>query len=658
MDGILVPFVRRAGTVSLLAVLSILFNAPAHGGDWLPVTPEELQLTREPKAPGAAAIYLYRQVDRDDTVPEVSIYVRLKILTEEGRKYADVEIPFIKGNEYIRSIEARTIRPDGSVVRFDGTVYEKPIESMRSVKLMAKTFTMPEVQPGSIIEYRYRHQEQSGYVFDSHWILSQDLFTRYAKFSLLPSPYYTLQWSWPRGLPEGTGNPNKEHGKIRLETHDVPAFVSEELMPPENELKYRVDFIYLADQYLDKDPVKFWKHYGKEAFSNLRKFVNEPKAMQRAVAQIVQASDPPEAQLRKIYARVQQMHNISFDRDKSEQEQKREKQSPAHTVEDVWDRRSGNAFEVTYLFLALARAAGFQADLALLPTRDQYFFSQRLMNPAQLNSNLVIVKLDGKDVYLDPGVPFTPFALLPWNETAVQGLRLDEQGGTWVNTPLPAPASSRIERKAQLKLQRDGTVSGKVTIRFTGLEAARRRLEERNEDDADRKQFLEDQLKYSVPSGIEVTLTNSPDWNGSDEPLVAEYTLKVPGWAAAAGQRQLLKVGLFCAQEDRTFERAVRIQPLYFNFPYQHADDVSIEMPAGTQVGSLPKNQNLDFKLYSYGHTAESRESTLHLTRDISLNLLLLDVKYYGLLHDFFQSVRSADEEQVVMAPAAAVALH
>jgi hypothetical protein len=131
-----------------------------------------------------------------------------------------------------------------------------------------------------------------------------------------------------------------------------------------------------------------------------------------------------------------------------------------------------------------------------------------------------------------------------------------------------------------------------------------------------------------------------------------------PGWAAAAGQRQLLKVGLFCSQEDRTFERSFRTQPLYFNFPHQHADDVSMEMPAGTRVGSLPKNQTLDFKLYSYGLTAESRESTLHLTRDISLNMLLVDAKYYGQLHDFFQSVRSADEQQVVIAPAAAVALH
>jgi hypothetical protein len=558
------PSMRRIGIVTLLAVLGFLGETSARSAEWLPVTADELQLTSEPKAPGAGAIYLYRQVDRDDTGPETYYYTRLKILTEEGRKYGDVEIPFVKGIEYIHGIEARTIRPDGSIARFDGTVYEKPIASARGAKLLAKTFTMPEVQPGSIIEYRYWHQEQVGYVFDSHWILSQELFTRHAKFSLVPSPYFGLQWSWPRGLPEGSSSPKKEGAKIRLEAHDIPAFVTEQLMPPPNELKYRVDFIYPAELQPQSDPVKFWKTYGQKAFHHLAKFIDEPKVMGRAVAQIVQPTDSPEEMLRKIYAHVVQMRNTSFERRKSDEEAKRENLKPAHTVEDVWNRGSGDAFELTYLFLALARAAGLQADLALVSTRDQYFFDRRIMNPRQLNSNLVIVSLNGKDVYLDPGVPFTPFGLLPWYETGVQALRLDDTGGSWLTIPLPPASASRIERTARLKLDRGGTLTGKLTIRFTGLEAAWRRLEERNEDDTDRKKFLEDETRYSVSSGIEVTSTNTPDWSGFEEPLVVEYDLEIPGWAAAAGQRQLLKVGLFGNEDDRAFEHGTRVQPMYF----------------------------------------------------------------------------------------------
>src|SRR5580765_1152156 len=70
----------------------------ATADDWQPISPEELKMTSVPEAPGAAAVILYRQVDRDDSSRDSHQYnyLRIKILTEEGRKYGDVEIPFFK----------------------------------------------------------------------------------------------------------------------------------------------------------------------------------------------------------------------------------------------------------------------------------------------------------------------------------------------------------------------------------------------------------------------------------------------------------------------------------------------------------------------------------------------------------------------------------
>lgn len=645
---------RRSWTLPLFLLLVVRGIAPLHAAEWLPVTTEELQLTSEPKAPGAVAIYLYRQVDRSDPSSEESHYVRLKILKEEGRKYADVEITYTKG-ESIRGIDARTIRPDGSIVKFDGSVYDKAVVSGRGVKVMAKTFTMPGAGVGSVIEYRYRREQSAAYVFDSHWVLSQELFTKYAKFSLTPSPDFNLRFTWPNGLPEGTASPARgEGGRIKLETHDVPAFVTEELMPPENELKYRVDFIYFDDAHFSKEPDTYWKLIGKDAFRDVEKFVDHRKAMERAVAEIVQPDDSPEARLRKIYARVQRMNNESYERKKTEEELKRAQKEEARSVEDVWARNSGTASQLNYMFIALARAAGVQASSALVGTRDEYFFNPGQMNAGQLNSNIVIATIAGQDWFLDPGVPFTPFGLLPWYETAVPALRLDAKGYKWIETPSPTPGDARIERTAQLKLEQGGTLAGKVTIRFTGMEGAWRRLEERNEDDTDRKQFLEEQLRDIVSSAIEVKLTNTPDWAAGEEPLVAEYELRVPGWVASAGQRQLLKLGLFGAEEDHTFQHQTRTQLIYFNFPYQYSDSIAIEMPAGKRIDSLPQPHNFDFKTYSYALTAEEKDGTLHLKRDISIALLLVKPKYYDLLRQFFQSVRTADEEQIVIAPVTA----
>ena len=128
-------------------------------------------------------------------------------------------------------------------------------------------------------------------------------------------------------------------------------------------------------------------------------------------------------------------------------------------MEDVWKHGYGDGNQIAWLFLALVRAAGIQADPVIVSTRDVHFFNPNIMNPNDLNSNVVIVTLDGKELFLDPGTAFAPFGILPWSETAVTGLRLDKDGGTWVQYAAYATRTvSRIERKARLKLTSSGTL--------------------------------------------------------------------------------------------------------------------------------------------------------------------------------------------------------
>ncbi len=267
-------------------------------------------MTSVAEAPGAPAVILYRQVDRDDVGNHQYDYLRIKILKEEGRKYADVEIPFFKENEDVHSVKARTIRPDGTIANFEGKPIEKTIVKAKGVKYLAKVVVLPDVQVGSIIEYHYVTQLQEHYVFDSHWILSEELFTKHAKFSLKPSTYFPVRYSW-QGLPPGTAVPKNEAGTIRLEMSNVAAFQTEDYMPPPNELKARVDFVYTEDFEPQAD--KFWKKQGKKEYDKVESFVGKRKAMEQAVGQIVSPSDTPEVKLQKIYARVQQLRNTGYE---------------------------------------------------------------------------------------------------------------------------------------------------------------------------------------------------------------------------------------------------------------------------------------------------------------------------------------------------------
>jgi len=638
------------------------YSSSVNASEFQPVSPEELKMTSEPQAPGVPAIILYRQVDRDDSgrTAHENDYFRIKILTEEGRKYADVEIPFFKENgNNIVNIHGRTIRPDGSIVNFEGKAFDKSIAKAKGLKIMAKTFTLPDVQVGSVIEYYYTLDLAEYLVFDSHWILSDELFTKSAKFSLKPyvSDYSNMhvRWSWQL-LPAGTEAPKEGPDHIiRLRVQNVPAFQTEDFMPPENELKARVDFTYTED-FDAKDATQFWKNRGKKLNGFVDGFAGKQKAMEQAVSQIISPNDTPEVKLQKIYARVQQIRNTSYELRKTEQEQKREKEKENSNVEDVWKRGYGNGRQINWLFLAQARAAGFEAYEVYTSDRRNYFFNPATMDAHKLDSDLVLVKVNGKDVFCDPGAAFTPFGLLMWPETGVPGLRLDKDGGTWIRTMLPESSTSRIVRRADLTLSETGDLEGKLTVTFTGLEAMHRRSEELHEDEADRKKTLEDEAKDYIPAASEVELTKQPDWSSSTPPLVAEFKIKIPGWVSGAGRRELLPVGIFSANEKRVFEHTERVHPIYFEFPSQKEDDVTITLPLGWEVSSLPPAQNQDAKAAVYILKADKDKGTVHLSRKLNLDLMLLDQKYYSSLRNFFQVVRTGDEEQIVLQPIGATA--
>ncbi len=638
---------RRAFLFFLLIVLARLQlpgNSIQAGDEWQPIDPADLKMTSEPKAPGAPAIYLYRQVDRDDPGNREARYVRIKILTEEGRKYANVELAFLKGGGKISDIQARTIQPDGKVVEFDGKIYEKEIVKARGVQFLTKTFTLPEAQVGSIVEYRY---VRNGLMMESsRWAVSADLFTKHAKFSLKTYSNTGLHWNWHL-LPPGT-KPVREGNTIRLEVSDIPEFQSEDFMPPVEEVEAYVDFIYEVFGN-EKEPELFWKNKGKGWNATVEGFLDRRKAMEKASGQIVSPGDAPEVKLRKIYDRVQQVRNTSFEEVKTEKELKREKQKDNTNVEEVWKHQYGGGVEISWLFLGLVRAAGFEAYAVLVSRRDTYFFKPALMNQWQLNDWIVMVKTGGKDLYFDPGTPYTPFGYLPWAETAIWGLRLDAEGGSWVTTSVPMSTESTISRTAQLKLTESGELEGKLTVTYTGLEAQGRRLQQRNADVAKKKEYLETEVKQWVPGNARLELTNQPAWTSSDEPLAAEFDFDVADWATTAGRRTLVPVGFFSAQEKHLFEHAGRVHPVYFEYPFEEKEDIKIEFPAGWTVKSLPPGQNLDQKLLAFSLKVEDAKGVAHVTRWLKLGLINLEQKDYGGLRNFFQQVKTADEQQIVV---------
>ena len=205
-------------------------------------------------------------------------------------------------------------------------------------------------------------------------------------------------------------------------------------------------------------------------------------------------------------------------------------------------------------------------------------------------------------------------------------------------------------------LGEDGSLEGKITLTFTGLEAINRRQEHYNQDAEERKKYLEGLLKEYVPGAMEADLTNQPGWTASETPLVAEFDAKIPGWASGAGRRALLAAGIFSATERQIFQHSDRVNAVYFPFLFRKVDDVTIELPLDWKVSSLPKDQDQDAKAAQYTLKFEQKSGAVHITRVLRSDLIMIPKDSYPALRNFYQAVKSGDEQQIVLQPGASAA--
>jgi hypothetical protein len=609
-------------------------------------------MTSLPEAAGAHAVILFRQVEREDQLYGSSehVYLRIKVLTEEGRKYADVDIPALSGNYDVTSVRGRTVHPDGAVFPFDGKLYDKLITRARGINYQAKAFALPNVQVGSILEYDYNINFRDRAFFSEDWILSDRLFTKEAKFSIKTYTEHGLsvQWTMPAGLPPGVKPPEVQGDFIVMNVHNLPAFQIEDYMPPATELQYQVRFIYSSGTP-EKNPDAFWKAFAKKQTDQMDTFLGRRSGLEKIVAESVLPGDSPDVKLQKLYDRVQQIRNLTYELQKSAADKKLEDIKPVTAVGDLLNYNYGYKNQINWLFIGLARAAGMDAHLLLLSNRKAYFFNKERMSSRELGMTAAAVTVAGREIYLDPGGQRAPFGLLPWEETGVPGLKADKSGFTWMETDLGNSSSTEVRRTADLTLAEDGTVEGKLAVTFTGQQAYALRINTMLKDDAGRRLFLENKIKEYAAPGTEVELTNKPDLFSSAPSLVAEFHMKSPGWASITSKRGILPVGLFGFSQKHLFETARRTYPVYFEYPEGEIDEINIQMPAGWQVGSLPAPKAIDMKAAKYDLAVTGTESSVHIKRQLNVDFVLMDQKFYPPLRSFFQTVRTGDEQQVVL---------
>lgn len=646
----------------LAALLCIPFRAALAFDDWRPIDPDELKMTADPKHP-ADAIILYHEETDDDLRSHGYVYIRIKIFTDQGRRWANVEIPYESNDYGISDVKARTISPDGTITPFDGKTFTSTIVKGHGLKYQAKTFTLSNVQVGSIIEWKYTTYWDSFRVHAPHWTVQEDLFQKRAKFVFVPfikEGYYIENdrgvldqvFSQLIGMPPNTAIKTGQDNRMELELTDIPAFQQEDFSPPPAVLKMRVNFYYGTGKMAK--PTEFWKEEAKYWNKDVEKFIGHSSGVAAAANQAASPSDSPEQKVRKIYAQVHKMKNLTYyGREGALEEMLSQQSKEKRTLDDVMRKGEGFRDDLTRLFVGMVRAVNIPAYEMRVADRDESFFQQTIPNPNQLTSEIAIVVLNGKEIFLDPGTPDCPFGLLSWPHTGTEGLRQTAGGAELGKTEPPSYKDAVSKRVGRLTLSEDGSLRGQVIVVWAKQEALVQRLTALRTDEAGRKKELEADVQYMLPPGSRVDYVSSAGWDDADAQLNATFKVEIPSFAPTTGKRMLVPTGLFESNDHQPFARGERKNPVYFNYPYYTIDDVQITFPAGLHVENLPQTQPVKTDFSFYRSQRAVAGNVLAFNRDFAMGGIAFIQSDYPALKSFYAGVVSGDSEQVVLTSAA-----
>jgi len=666
-------------------------------------SPEELKMTADPKAPGAAAVILYREETEDDPHHFSTVYTRIKVLTEQGKEAATVHVKFPRylafnaqgdntnfssastENHFdapdinhagadqpfdtdtfaapveLKALEARVIQPDGTVVPITGNTAAL-IKKLPNRPNEA-TFTLPNVQVGSILEYRYQ-MRYDRFQSAPEWQIQQPYFVHKAHYMYVPSDQFLPNDVSGAGmsnkllkgphdtvltdirntniLPPGKDMVKDALGRYTLNLEDIPPIPNDAFAPPVGERIYQIDFYY-SYTVVQKE---FWQKEMQFWTKDLNRYIAPTGMIKNAANEAVGEKDAPLDKARKLYALVQKLTNTDV---ASGVNSAFDTSIPAGNVESVLEKKNGNSKEIALLYLALARAVGLDARPERIASRDQHIFSPQFLSTSQLDGLVIGITIDGKEIVVDPGTKMAPFQTLYWGHAGSAGVAMAANGKVeTVITPLQVNTDNTVVRVGNLTVGPHGAISGTLRVGFVGQQALEWRQMALRTDGATVLQEFEKTFAAQVPDGVQVQIDHIAGLDDPTKQLVA--VLQISGSIAdKSGNHVAVPRVFFDAKETDPFPAEPgRTLPVDMHYPTQEKEQITYTLPKGYAPDGKPQDTSMKWEENAvYQLRSKVDNGSITNGRSLARGFTVLDAADYGKLRDFYQKVVQADRQQI-----------
>lgn len=630
--------------------------ASAGGEEWRPVDPADLALKAavvEPNADAEAIFWDIRIDDGGENDLVLSHYVRIKIFTERGRdQYSKVDIPYLAGIK-IKDVAARTIKPDGSIVELaKEDIIEKTVVKVSGLKLRTKTFAFPGIEPGAIIEYKWKEVRSDSSANNMRLQFQRDIPVQAVTYRIKPAQN-TLWDVRPFNMDRFQFQKEKSGFDVTT-VNRMPAFREEPMMPPEDSVRswalvrYHNLFTILSS----------YQFQAAQVFYIFKPFMKVDNDIKKKAAEIVAGATTDDDKVRKIFDFVRTNIRNTDDKNAGFTDDELEKLKENKKPSDTLKRGVGSGGDLNLLFAALVNAAGSEARVTLLPDRGRRFFDRNVVVPGALRPSSIAVRSGPQWKFFDLSSKYVTPPMMPWQEEGVDGLIADERS-EWIKTPMSLPDKSKEKRTAEFTLDENGTLEGDVSIEYTGHLAVERKLNNDDDSPVQREENLKEAVKGRMSSA---ELTNIVIENATDpvKPFIYKYHVRVPDYAQRTGKRLFFQPGFFHKGIDALFSAGTRRFPIYFHFPWSEEDKITFTLPKGYVLDNADRPAPInagEVCKHEINMGVTKDQATLVYNRTFFFggnDSILFPVTTYEQIKRLFDEINKADNHMITLKQAAA----
>lgn len=645
------------------------------------VTKAELSEELYPSDESANAAYLYKSrktyfeyLNGEGFQLVNEIHERIKIYNKEGFDYATKKINLYKSGsdlEKVTNLKAITYNLIGGKIEETKLKKEGEFEVELSKYYNQKSFTMPDIKEGSVIEYKYKMR--SPFISNvDEFVFQHDVPAKLIIASLEAPEYFNFRVNM-RGYLNITPVKSKKRRKIEIKNRveaeqglgrsgshgvstfrtstldftsevdtynltDVPALIEEPFVNNmdnyRSSAKYELAFTQFPHSTL-KHYSTTWEDVVKKIYENPN-FGTELKKtnyFDDDIDNLISSISDPLKRTALIFDFVKRKVKWNGYHSKY----------TSDGVRKAYKDRVGNVAEINLMLTAMLRYAGLKANpvlvstrnhgIPIFPTREGYNY---VISGVKIGNDLIL--LDATNAYGAPNL--LPIRALNW-----QG-RLILKDGTSTMVDLMPKTKALDVIMLDVTLNNDGSINGKFRQQYKSHNAMLFRKKYNKDTE---EVFLENEEKKH--DGIEISnyeVKNNAELN---KPIVQSYELLKDNAIEVIGDKMYFSPFHHLVTSESPFKSEKREFPVDFSFPWEDKYIIGTKIPQGYKVDFLPESKivSLPDNLGIFKYTIKSNAGTINLNSSVAFNSSIIAPQYYDTLKEFYRQLVEKQTEKVVL---------